>query len=70
MERGIQVDDSMICRVEGYPSVNIEPLIGWLRSSKRPTAVFTANDQIAMALYRAASEVGLRIPEDLSVIGF
>lgn len=69
-ERGIGVDENMICRVEGYPTVNREPLIEWLSSPDRPTAVFAANDQIAIALYRAASDVGLKIPNDLSVIGF
>ncbi|WP_244652622.1 LacI family DNA-binding transcriptional regulator [Glutamicibacter sp. FBE19] len=34
------------------------------------TAVFCANDQMALGLYRAAAEAGRRIPEDLSVVGF
>ncbi|MCI8855216.1 MAG: LacI family transcriptional regulator [Clostridiaceae bacterium] len=37
---------------------------------ERPTAVFTAGDQIAVGVYRAAQEHGLPIPEALSVIGF
>lgn len=32
--------------------------------------MFAANDQIAIALYRAAASLGLRVPQDLSVIGF
>ena len=35
-----------------------------------PTAIFAANDQSAMGTIEAASEMGLRVPEDLSVIGF
>jgi LacI family transcriptional regulator len=35
-----------------------------------PTAVFCFNDSMAMGAYRAAAERGLRIPNDLSVIGF
>lgn len=35
-----------------------------------PTAVFTANDTAAIGVYEAARELGIRIPEDLSVIGF
>ena len=34
------------------------------------TAVFTSNDQMALGLYHAAYELGLRIPEELSVVGF
>jgi DNA-binding LacI/PurR family transcriptional regulator len=41
-----------------------------LRRPDRPTAIFTANDVLAIGVYRAAREEGLRIPEDLSVVGF
>jgi DNA-binding LacI/PurR family transcriptional regulator len=37
---------------------------------ERPTAVFCDDDLIAAGLYLAARERGLRIPADLSVIGF
>ncbi|MGL4512471.1 MAG: LacI family DNA-binding transcriptional regulator [Lacipirellulaceae bacterium] len=36
----------------------------------RPTAVFAATDHEAACVYRAAAELGLRIPHDLSVVGF
>ncbi|MFR9794460.1 LacI family DNA-binding transcriptional regulator [Streptomyces sp. MS06] len=36
----------------------------------RPTAVFAGNDLQALGLYEAARELGLRIPEDVSVVGF
>lgn len=35
-----------------------------------PTAVFAANDLSAIEMMRIASERGLRVPEDLSVVGF
>ncbi|MGP3966813.1 LacI family DNA-binding transcriptional regulator [Streptomyces sp. 6N223] len=35
-----------------------------------PTAVFACNDGEALGVYQAAAEAGLRIPDDLSVIGF
>lgn len=35
-----------------------------------PTALFCANDESAMGALRAARDKGLRVPEDLSVIGF
>lgn len=36
---------------------------------ERPTAVFAGNDTIASGCYHAAHELGLRIPEDVSIIG-
>lgn len=41
-----------------------------LKQEDRPTAVFCYNDRMAMGLYRAASELGINIPEELSVVGF
>ncbi|MGH3167899.1 MAG: substrate-binding domain-containing protein, partial [Trebonia sp.] len=35
-----------------------------------PTAVFAGNDQQALGVYEAARQHGLRIPRDLSVVGF
>jgi LacI family transcriptional regulator len=36
----------------------------------RPTALFCYNDRMAMGAYRAAGELGLIIPDDLSIVGF
>jgi LacI family transcriptional regulator len=36
----------------------------------RPTAIFAGNDEQALGVYEAARQRGLRIPQDLSVIGF
>jgi LacI family transcriptional regulator len=41
-----------------------------LRMENRPTAIFAATDPLAKSVYRAAAELGLRIPTDLSVVGF
>lgn len=35
-----------------------------------PTAVFCANDQIALGLYRALEEAGVCVPRDVSIVGF
>jgi LacI family transcriptional regulator len=41
-----------------------------LTSPQRPTAIMAANDATAFAVMDVASELQLRIPQDLSVIGF
>lgn len=41
-----------------------------LRPATRPTAIFAANDLMAMGAMLAARELGLRCPEDVSLIGF
>ena len=41
-----------------------------LALSPRPTAIFALNDEMAAGVYKAAYRLGLRIPEQLSVIGF
>lgn len=40
-----------------------------LRLSERPTAVFAGYDSIALGAYRALSEAGVRIPEDIALVG-
>jgi DNA-binding LacI/PurR family transcriptional regulator len=41
-----------------------------LRVPERPTAIFAASDTQALGVLEAARALGIRVPEDLSVIGF
>ncbi|TWT66239.1 HTH-type transcriptional repressor CytR [Posidoniimonas polymericola] len=41
-----------------------------LTSSPRPTAVFAVSDHQARILYRAAADLGLRVPKDVSIVGY
>jgi DNA-binding LacI/PurR family transcriptional regulator len=40
------------------------------RRSSGPTAVFVANDQMALGLLRALREAGISVPDDVAVVGF
>ncbi len=67
---GIAVDPLLI-KVGGYrPDLADAPVRTLLDRPDRPTAVFAANDLSAIHVIEVAAELGLRVPEDLSVVGF
>jgi LacI family transcriptional regulator len=41
-----------------------------LLAENAPTAIFAGNDMIGIGILRAAAERGLRVPQDLSIVGF
>jgi LacI family transcriptional regulator len=46
-----------------------ERLVG-LPASRRPTAAFCANDLLALGLLQSMTQQGLRVPDDLAVVGY
>ena len=56
--------------MEGYPTVDLDSLRQFLTDHSDLTAIFAANDQIALAVYQAARKIGMRIPHDLALVGF
>ena len=59
------VQEARFERSAGYEAA--KRLLGML---PRPTAIFAANDLIALGVLSAAREMGLGCPEDLSIVGF
>lgn len=41
-----------------------------LQQPDRPTAIFAGNDTLALGVLKAARELGLRVPDDIAVLGF
>ena len=67
---GIDVDDRLIVSAESEAAGGYLAARALLSISPPPTAIFCYNDRMAMGVYRAAYELGLRIPNDISVVGF
>lgn len=69
---GLPVDPSLVATATSQFSRH-DGLLGMrhlLGLTERPDAVFAYNDLIAIGAMRAITEAGLRIPEDIAVIGF
>ena len=62
--------DGPIARVDWSREGGYEGGHRLLSSPNPPTAIFAGSDLQAIGLLRAAHERGLRVPEDLAVIGF
>ncbi len=67
---GLAVDEGLV-QVGPYgPGVSPHPVRRLLSSAHRPTAVFAASDVAAITTMELATQLGLEVPWDLSVVGF
>lgn len=72
-EAGVLADPSL--EVVAPPGVGVEEgaelaMRQLLRLKVRPDAVFAYNDSAALAVMRVCEQAGLRVPDDLAVVGF
>ena len=68
--RGIPYDPILIVEREYSPMEGKEAMRRLLSLPEPPTAVFAASDVLAMGALASAREQGVRVPEDVSVVGF
>ena len=68
-QAGMPLSQEQICRTDPTEGSAYRAAQALLQRPVRPTAVFTTNDEMALQVMTAAADVGLRIPEDLSLIG-
>lgn len=69
-QAGIPAAEVRLARGDFHPESGYQAGLELLTGQARPTAIFCCNDMMAMGLYRAAAELGLRIPEDVAIVGF
>jgi DNA-binding LacI/PurR family transcriptional regulator len=67
---GLTVDNDLIVRTGPTQEDGQAAALDLLNRPWRPTAIFASNDLQAFGVYQAARSLGLRIPADLSVVGF
>jgi DNA-binding LacI/PurR family transcriptional regulator len=70
---GLTISPALIAQLQGdspSPELGYEATRKLLASHKKFTALFAFNDISAMGAIRACREAGLRVPEDISVVGF
>ncbi|WP_030437561.1 LacI family DNA-binding transcriptional regulator [Actinoplanes subtropicus] len=67
---GLPVEPALVARAEMSQEDGHAAARRLLARPDRPTAIFAGNDLVAFGVYQAAREAGLRIPADLSVVGF
>ncbi|USG67809.1 LacI family transcriptional regulator [Brevibacillus ruminantium] len=69
-ENGLEYDEKYV--LFGPSSVECGKQMGlkMLQAAERPTAIFAGNDLVAIGIIQAARELGLSIPDDVSVVGY
>lgn len=72
-ESGIEADEDLL-RSMAYSDIEARAVMKeWLQTHSReevPDAVFAANDSMALGCIEALASEGIRVPEDVSVVGF
>jgi LacI family transcriptional regulator len=67
---GLPAREDLVQCGEADPMYGYRAVQEVMGARRKPTAVFVHNDTLAMGVYRAIHEMGLRIPDDLSVVGY
>jgi DNA-binding LacI/PurR family transcriptional regulator len=68
-EAGIAADPSLVTTVDWGGPQGAEAMGELLGSREPPTAVYAHSDEVALGAVRTLRRAGIRIPEDISVIG-
>jgi LacI family transcriptional regulator len=69
-ERGLELDEALRRVGQFSHHSGYQWCLDLLAGEQRPTAIFAANDVIAFGALDAARRIGVRVPDELSIVGF
>ncbi len=69
-EAGVDLDPALIAVADFLPAEGYEAGRRLLAAAEPPDALFVADDAIALGVLQAAADLGLRVPDDLAVVGY
>jgi LacI family transcriptional regulator len=69
-EGGGELDTALEVRGDFGEASGYEAARKLLHLSERPTAIFAGNDYMAVGVLRALADAGVRVPEEIAVVGF
>lgn len=69
-EAGKDIEPRQIAEGDWTPQSGEQAFFDLMRRYPEMDAVFAGNDQMAIGAMRAASDLNLRIPEDIAIVGF
>lgn len=70
INHGIPIDPENILELPFIPEEDTKAVYNLLNRENRPTAILVSDDIFAVALERVCIEMGISIPDDLSIISF
>ncbi len=69
-EAGIALDPALVLQGDFAPASGQACARAFFAMPERPTALFVGNDQMAYGVLAVAQQLGVRIPEEVAVVGF
>lgn len=69
-EAGLDADPSLVVGDAFSIEAGEEAGLALLTRADRPTAIFAVNDNVAIGVLSIATRLGLRVPQDLSLVGY
>lgn len=69
-QAGIACDPALVCHGDFTLTAGFEGAGALLQLAERPTALFCENDEMAIGALKRIKQQGLRVPEDISLVGF